>query len=139
MLAKLEIESEIKKLDNLITEWIGPDRVIQEGNIIFVQLRKIDDEKEFLLKVCYGEEFPLVPADYIFVNPETKNDDSPEHWPVYNQDAFKTAENPRWICIAGTLAYKKHHTDHQFNPKINSLNQTVFHIFREINGWKRNE
>jgi len=139
MLAKLETESEIKKLDKLITEWIGQNRVIQEGNIIYVKLRKVDDEREFLLKVSCGEEFPLVPADYIFVNPETKNDDSTEHWPAYNQNAFKTGENPRWVCIAGTLGYKNHHTDHKFNPKINSLSQTVFHIFREINGWIRNE
>ena len=139
MLAKLEIESEIEKLDSLITEWIGPDRITQEGNTIYVKLRKKDDEREFLLKVSCGKEFPLIPADYIFINPETKNDDSLEHWPVYNQNAFKTGENPRWICIAGTSEYKKHHPEHQFNPKINSLNQTVFHIFREINGWKRNE
>lgn len=139
MLAKLEIESEIEKLDNLITDWIGPDRVKQDGNAIYVKLRKNDDKREFLLKVSCGEGFPLIPADYIFINQDTKNDDSPEHWPMYNQNAFKTSENPRWICIAGTLEYKKHHMEHQFNPKTNSLNQTVFHIFKEINGWSRNE
>ena len=137
-LVALHFNSEIQKLDKLVSEWLGPDRVIQDGKTIFVKLQKIDGAIEFLLSIDVGEKFPLEPANYIFVNPTTKHDDDLAYWPTYNQDAFKSNENPRWICIAGTLAYKIHHADHQYNPKINTLNQTVFHIFREINGWKKN-
>lgn len=137
VLALSKIFSEVEKLNTLITEWIGPERVIHDENTIFIKLRKNDNEREFLLRVTCGEGFPLEPADYVFVNPETKEDDSREYWPIHNNDAFKFNENPRWICIAGTLAYKNHHKEYKFNSKFNSLNQTVFHIFKEINGWKR--
>ncbi len=136
-LGTAKIDSEVKKLNQLITEWIGPDRVTREDRIIFVKLKKKDDGKEFLLKIVCSDQFPLEPPNYFFVNPKTKEDDSAQYWPTHNQDAFKSNENPRWICIAGTLEYKKHHNEHIYNPNINSINQTVFHIFREINGWKR--
>lgn len=138
-LVAFHFNSEIQKLNKLVSEWIGLDRVIQNGNVIFVKLQKINETIEFLLRIDIGDKFPLEPANYTFVNPITKLDDSLQHWPTYNQNAFKSNENPRWICIAGTLEYKKHHAEHQYNPKINTLNQTIFHIFREINGWKRNE
>ena len=134
-LTNLAFQKEFKNLDKWVSEWIGSDRVYKQPGIIFVKLRQKSTGKDFLLRVDCGKNFPLEPADYKFVNPDTQNDDRLEFWPTYNQNAFKTNENPRWICIAGTLAYKRHHSEYQHNPKINSISQTVHHVFQEINGW----
>ena len=114
---------------------IGPDRVYRQHSTIFANLRQESTGKDFLLRVDCEENFPLEPADYKFVNPDTRNDDGPQFWPTYNTNAFKTGETPRWICIAGTLGYKKHHSDYKYNPRVNSISQTVHHVFLEINGW----
>jgi hypothetical protein len=112
--------------------------IVIEGKIVYIYFPTKSDNKKFLLKITCDGEFPLEPADYVFVNPVTKQDDGLEFWPNEGQEAFKIDnQNPRWICLAGTREYKKHHSEHQFNPKVNSLAQTVFHIFRQINGWKR--
>lgn len=129
--------AEVEKLKKVMGDWMNVDDITTDGKIIYINLPKKSDGKKFLLRITCDEEFPLQPADYVFVNPETKQDDGKEFWSDDNQDALKTNENPRWICLAGTRAYKNHHTDHQFNPKVNSLAQTVFHIFRQINGWKK--
>ena len=137
-LANLKFQKEFENLDKWVSEWIGPDRVHQQPRSIFANLKQKSTGKDFLLRVDCGKEFPLEPADYKFVNPDTRNDDGPEFWPIHNQNAFKTGENPRWICLAGTLAYKKQHSKHQYNSKFNSISQTVQHVFLEINGWVKN-
>jgi hypothetical protein len=131
-------EEEVNKLRKGMKDWIDVNDITVEGKIVYIYLSRNSDNRKFLLKIVCDGEFPLEPADYTFVNPATKQDDGMEFWPNDNQDAFKTNDqNLRWICIAGTREYKKHHSDHQFNSKINSLAQTTFHIFRQINGWKR--
>ena len=134
-IANLRFQKEFENLDKWVFEWIGPDRVYKQSGIIFANLQQKSTGKDFLLRVDCGKNFPLEPADYKFVNPDTQNDDRSEFWPTYNQNAFKTNENPRWICLAGTLAYKKHHSEHQYNSKSNSISQTTHHVFLEINGW----
>jgi len=137
-LATTLFEEEVNKLKKGMSDWIDTNDIRVDGRIIYIYLTRKSDSKKFLLKIVCDGEFPLEPADYFFVNPDTKQDDSIEFWPNEGQDAFKTEnQNPRWICLAGTREYKKHHSEHQFNPKTNSLAQTTFHIFRQINGWKR--
>ena len=134
-LANLKFQKEFENLDKWVSEWVGPDRVYKQPGIIFARLQQKSTGNDFLLRVDCGKNFPLEPADYKFVNPDTQNDDGSEFWPAYNQNAFKTNENPRWICLAGTSAYKKHHSGYQHNPKFNSISQTVHHVFLEINEW----
>lgn len=136
-LATLRFKEEIEKLQNgIVAEYVRPSDIFQEGNSIFFNLPIVGTTKKFLLKVDCDEDFPKNPADYMFVNPTTKLDDDKKYWPDDNQQAFKNNENPRWICLAGTKEYKNRHSD-KYNPKTNSLSQTVFHILRQMNGWKK--
>lgn len=134
VLATKLFEQELAKLKKVMSDdLINSDIFIEK--IIYVNLPRKNDGIKFLLKITCDEEFPLEPADYMFVNPVSKKDDDKQYWPTDNNQAFKLDENPRWICLAGTKEYKKRHPDHQFNSKIHTLSQTVFHILRQINGW----
>lgn len=137
-LAEISFFEEVKKLKKVMSDWIGEESITVEEKTIYINLLRKSDKKEFLLKCICDGEFLIQPADYVFVNPETKTDEGKEYWPDDGQEAFKMNENPRWICIAGTREYKKRHSDHQFSPTFHTLAQTVFHIFRQINGWKKN-
>lgn len=134
-LAKKLFEKEVSKLQKIMSHDLKPQDIVVEENNIYAKLPKKKETETFLLKVSCDENFPLEPADYIFVNPETKQDDNKEYWPDDNNQAFKINENPRWVCLAGTKEYKKRHPEHKFNSKVNTLSQTTFHIFRQINGW----
>lgn len=138
LLANALFEEEVNKLRKGMSIWMNVNDIAIEGKTVYIYLPKKSDNKKFLLKIVCDGEFPLEPADYVFINPITKQDNGLEFWPNDGQDAFKTEnQNLRWICLAGTREYKKHHLEHQFNPKVNSLVQTTFHIFKQINGWKR--
>jgi hypothetical protein len=129
------VTKEIEKLKRgIITEYISSSDIVEDGKVIFLNLPVIKQDKRFLLRIDYDEKFPQEPADYKFVNPNTKADDDKQYWPDDNQQAFKAGENPRWICLAGTKEYKNKH-EGKYNPNTNSLSQTVFHIFRQMNGW----
>ena len=60
---------------------------------------RVDWQKKFLLRVDCGENFPIEPADYKFVNSDTQTDDGSDYWLVYNTNAFKTGETPRVTLI----------------------------------------
>ena len=134
-LSRLRFQKEYENLNAWVSACIGPNRVFQQHPTIFANLQQESTGKKFLLRVDCGENFPIEPADYKFVNSDTQTDDGSDYWPVYNTNAFKTGETPRWICIAGTLEYKKHHPDYNHDPMVNSISQTVHHVFLEINGW----
>ena len=134
-LANLRFREEFGNMDKWVSEYISPNRVYQQPMTMFANLQQKSTGKDFLLRVDCSKNFPLEPADYKFVNPETRNDSGSEFWPTHNQNAFKANENPRWICLAGTLEYKKHHPEYRHNSKIHSVSQTLFHILLEINGW----
>lgn len=136
-LSKSLFEKEVEKMHKVMTEWIGDGNISIDGRLVYMLLPRVKDNHRFLLRISCEENFPIEPADYIFVNPQTKVDDGKEFWPDDNQQAFKNNENPRWMCLAGTKEYKKRHPEHQYNPKIHTMSQIVFHIFRQINGWTR--
>lgn len=134
-LTKKLFEKEVTKLRKVMSDDLKPEDIAVEERSIYIKLPKKKTDDIFLLKVTCDENFPLDPADYVFVNLDTKQEDSKDNWPEDNNQAFKVGENPRWICLAGTKEYKKRHQEHKFNSKVNTLSQTVFHIFRQINGW----
>lgn len=134
-LTKKLFEKEITKLRKVMSEDLKPEDIVVNERNIYIKLPKKKTDDVFFLKATCDENFPLEPADYVFVNPNTKQEDSKDHWPDDNNQSFKVGENPRWICLAGTKEYKKRHPEHKFNSKVNTLSQTVFHIFRQINGW----
>jgi len=138
-LANQLFKKEVGKLRKVMSEDLEKGDIFEEERVIFVNLPRKKDKRKFLLRIDCTGEFPLEPANYIFVNPKTKQDDGTEFWPDDKKESFKIEENPRWICLAGTREYKNRHAEHQFNPHFHTLSQTVFHIFRQINGWGRVE
>ena len=89
LLAQNSRQEKIVALTKVIAKLIAPDHVQVAGDTIFVNLPKDKDNTLFLLKITLPENFPLEPADYFFVNPETKFDDSPEFWPKDDEQALK--------------------------------------------------
>ena len=134
LLAQNAKQEKISILTKVITKLIGSNLVQEENDYIFVTLIREKDNTSFLLKIIFPDNFPLEPANYIFVNPKTKVDDDSQFWPSDNQQAFKVAkQNPRWICIAGTSEYKHHHNG-AYDPTSHSLSSTVINIYKQING-----
>lgn len=136
-LIRLIREKAIDALYKTVSKIIDTELVTIEDNSIFVNLPRKSDNTYFLLRIDLPDTFNLDPADYYFVNPENKTDRNSQFWPNDGDDSFKiNNQNPPWICIAGTSAYKHHHQ--KYDPKIHTLSQTVIHIYRQINGWKKN-
>lgn len=135
--ARLARKKAIDALCKTVSKFIGTGLVTIEGNSIFVNLPRESDKEYFLLRIDLPDTFPLNPGDYYFVNPENKTERGPQFWPDDGGEGFNiTNQNPPWICVAGTSAYKHHHG--KYDPKVHTLAQTVVHIYRQINGWKKN-
>lgn len=139
VLAKLSRKKAIDALNKTMLRFIGDANLVDvEEDSIFIRIPRESDKIYFLLRIDLPETFPLEPGDYYFVNPENKTDRGSQFWPDDGDDCLKIKnQNLPWICIAGTLAYKHHH--HKYDLKTNTLAQTVVHIYRQINGWKKNE
>lgn len=126
------LQDGIDKLKKLTEDMgISESDVILE-NTVYVKLPCLKNNRSYLLRIDCND-YPIEPADYKFVNPQTKLDSSPEDWPNDNNQGFKIVENPRWICIVGTREYKKRHPGSPIDPNENLLHRVVFHIFSQMN------
>ena len=117
-----------------ILKRVVPDRwdgvVEASGSQVFVTIPASNDRR-YMLRIDIPERFPMGPADYTFVNPETRTDARPEFWPK-NASGILVEESPPWICIKGTKAYSDHHPDG--SSSSSSLAKVVSHIFQSIRG-----
>lgn len=133
LLAQNIKQEKIKILINVSSKLIGLNSVHEENGFLYVTIPRGQNGTSFVLKIILPDNFPLEPGNYLFVNPQTKNDDSAEYWPEDNEQAFKIKnQNPRWICLAGTSDYKQRHNG-VYDPNIHTLSTTVIHIYKQIN------
>ncbi len=132
LLAQNIKQEKIKILIKISSKLIGLNSVQEENGFLYVTITRKQDNTSFLLKIILPDNFPLEPGNYLFVNPQTKNDDSDKYWPQDNEQAFKIKnQTSRWICLAGTSAYKLHHNG-MYDPNVHSLSTTVIHIYKQI-------
>lgn len=130
-LARTRLDAEVQGLRRLVDDWQDLERMRVDGAIIFVHMTGRGGRK-FLLRISCGADYPMNPPSYAFLDPSTGDDAGVECWPEDGNEAFKTYENPPWMCVAGTLEYMQHHPDHRFDPNVHSICQTVAQISRRI-------
>lgn len=130
-LARTRLDAEVQGLRRLVDDWQDLERMRVDGAIIFVHMTGRGGRK-FLLRISCGTDYPMNPPSYAFLDPSTGDDAGVECWPEDGNEAFKTYENPPWMCVAGTLEYMQHHPDHRFDPNVHSICQTVAQISRRI-------
>lgn len=136
-LSKLSRKKAIDALNKTMLRFFDDANLVTlEENSIFISIPRESDKFYFLLRVDLPDTFPLEPGDYYFVNPKNKTEPGSQFWPSDGDDSLKIKnQNPPWICISGTSAYKFHHK--KYDLKTNTLAQIVIHIYRQINGVKK--
>jgi hypothetical protein len=104
--------------------------IVVDTSNVFIPFQSSKFDRKFMLSVRVNNEYPITPADYIFVNPENRNEEGVLYWPNDGGQAFKH-ENPPWICMVGTLGWVQH--GHP-NPgtKFNLIENVVFSIFSKL-------
>ena len=130
-LARTRLDAEVKSLCGLADDWPDVELMRVDGATILLYMWGSGGRK-FLLRISCGADYPMDPPSYAFLDPHTGDDAGVECWPEDGNTAFKTDENPPWMCVAGTLEYRQHHPDHRFDPNVHSICQTVAHISRRI-------
>ena len=133
VLARTLDEKRRRQIEQLKQTWAKlhrPGLVEVQDGLVFVTI-PASGNHSYMLKIEIPEEFPMKPADYSFVDPDTRNDDDQKCWPS-GVSGFNTEGLPRWMCIAGTKGYADHHSG-EHDPSL-SLAQVVVHIYRQIIG-----
>lgn len=123
-------DRQIEQLKHTWAEWHRPGLVEIQDGLVFVTI-PAGGNHSYMLKIEIPEEFPMKPADYSFVDPDTRNDDDPKCWPS-GVSGLHANESPRWICIGGTKDYADHYGG-KYDSSL-SLAQVVVHIYRQIIG-----
>ena len=132
--SKHAFDDAVAQLMRLADDCAGIGPVEVAGRAVLVAITNANSGRKYRLRIECGEEFPRKPPDYLFVSPATGKDDDASCWPDDGHDAFKSNESPRWICAKGTSAYASRHAEHQYDARRDTVNETVFHIMRRING-----
>jgi hypothetical protein len=109
---------------------VSENEIAVDASDVFVPIQSSKFNRRFTLRVRVDSEYPVNPADYVFVNPENRNAEGIPYWPNDGGQAFKL-ENPPWLCIMGTRAWVQH--GHP-NPgtKFNLIENVVFSIFAKL-------
>lgn len=130
-MARTRLDTEVQSLRQLVSEWPDLEHVRVDGSAVLVGMvgRR---RRKFLLQISCGPDYPMEPPSYKFLAPDTEADVGVECWPEHDSTAFKTAENPPWMCVAGTLECRQHHPEQRFDPHVHSICQTVAHISRRL-------
>ena len=110
---------------------VSETEIIVETTDVYVPLLSSKYNRKFMLRVRVDSEYPVNPADYVFVNPENRYEEGIAYWPNDGGQAFKL-ENPPWICMAGTRAWVQH--GHP-NPgaRVNLIENVAFSVFAKLN------
>lgn len=133
-LSEHAFDEAVARLRRIASNDIGIDQIEAADRTILMTIECRNSGRKYHLRIKCGEAFPGKAPEYLFVNPDTGEDDDASYWPDDGQESFKTKETPRWICTRGTSAYSSRHSEYQYNARLDTIGQTVFHIMRRING-----
>lgn len=129
--SKRFLEESIMRIKRMATHLgILETEIVVDASDVFVPFQSSKFNRRFMLRVRVDSEYPVNPADYIFVNPENRNEEGIPHWPNDGGQAFKL-ENPPWLCMAGTRAWVQHGHPNS-GTKFNLIENVVFSIFAKL-------
>lgn len=131
--AKKFVETSILRLKEAAKQLgITENDVVQKDEFIYVPIPSRKHNRKFMLRALIDKEYPENPADYSFVNPETRQDTGIVDWPNDGGNAFKQ-ESPPWICMAGTRAWVQRGNHPNPGLQVNLIENVVFSIFAKLN------
>jgi hypothetical protein len=105
--------------------------IVVDASDIFVPFQSSKLNRRFMLRVWVDGEYPINPADYVFVNPESRKEEGIPYWPNDGGQAFKL-ENPPWLCMAGTRAWVQKGGHPNPGTKFNLIENVLFSIFAKL-------
>ena len=84
---------------------LGLSKAERNGLSILVHFRRLQEDRDFVMRCTYFENGHHPVPSISFVNPTSLADEGGRNWPLDRSGALKGTHNPPFVCLPGVYEY----------------------------------